>query len=250
MLSSGGGILLEGDDGGGDVLQGKRAQTGNLPARNDGAPRLAAESSKLRVVSAAVYHDLREKILKEAAGYHERFPLKEGLAKEELRTMLGRFVNHRLFTLVLKDLEKSGVIAVDRENMRLAGHRVNLAGELETLRGEIGGLYQGAGLAPPSRREVLEKFADPKNRAINVINVMLKEGELIKVSEDLYFHREPIAKLREDYRELLRREGKATPASFRELTGLSRKFIIPLMEYFDMAKLTIRAGEHRILRET
>jgi selenocysteine-specific elongation factor len=164
--------------------------------------------------------------------------------------MVGRFVNHRLFTLVLKDMEKSGVIAIDRENVRLAGHRVNLAGELETLRGEIGGLYRAAGLTPPTRREILEKFADPKNRAINVMNVMFKEGELVKVSEDLYFHREAIDKLREDYRDLLKREGKASPASFRELTGLSRKFIIPLMEYFDMAKLTIRAGEHRILRET
>jgi selenocysteine-specific elongation factor len=79
--------------------------------------------------------------------------------------------------------------------------------------------------------------------------VMTREGELVRISEDLNFHRDILARLREDYRKLLEREGKATPASFRELTGLTRKFIIPLMEYFDMAKLTVRTGEYRILRE-
>ncbi|MCX5844915.1 MAG: SelB C-terminal domain-containing protein [Deltaproteobacteria bacterium] len=78
---------------------------------------------------------------------------------------------------------------------------------------------------------------------------MFKEGSLIKINEDLYFHREVLLRLRENYKNLLLRDGKATPASFKELTGLSRKFIIPLMEYFDIAKLTIRAGDHRILRE-
>ncbi len=208
------------------------------------------EGDEFRVVSASVYGDLRERILGEAASYHERFPLKDGLPKEELRTTLGRFVNPRLFTVVLRDLEKAGKIAMDREKVRIAGHRVNLEGELETLHGEINGLYRAAGLTPPSIREVLEKFADRKSKAVNVTNVMLKEGALVKVNEEMYFHRDVIDKLREDYRKLLLKDGKATPATFKELTGLSRKFIIPLMEHFDMTKLTIRAGDHRILRET
>ena len=45
------------------------------------------------------------------------------------------------------------------------------------------------------------------------------------------------------------RDGQATPTSFKDLTGLSRKYVIPLMEYFDMNKLTVRVGDHRILRE-
>jgi selenocysteine-specific elongation factor len=56
-------------------------------------------------------------------------------------------------------------------------------------------------------------------------------------------------KLREDYTAALAKDGKATPATFKDLTGLSRKYIIPLMEYFDATKLTIRVGDHRTLRE-
>ena len=78
---------------------------------------------------------------------------------------------------------------------------------------------------------------------------MLKDGSLIKINEDLNFDQEVLAKLREDYKNMLLREGKSSPASFKELTGLSRKYIIPLLEYYDMTKLTVRSGEHRILRE-
>ena len=202
-----------------------------------------------RIVSLSIYENLQEKILQETRAYHEKFPLKEGLPKEEMKTTIGRFVSPRLFNMALKGLEKNEKIVIDRENIRLPGHSVNLEGELEELREEIATLYLNAGLTPPSIREVREKFADRKVQAESVFNVMLREGVLINVSEDLYFYRDALEKLREDYKNLLLKEGKATPASFKELTGLSRKFIIPLMEYFDTTKLTIRAGEHRILRE-
>jgi len=95
----------------------------------------------------------------------------------------------------------------------------------------------------------LEKFAEQKPRVSSVLSVMLKDGSLIKINEDLCFDQAALARLREDYKSLLLKNGKATPATFKELTGLSRKFIIPLLEYFDMTKLTVRSGEHRILRE-
>ena len=92
-------------------------------------------------------------------------------------------------------------------------------------------------------------FAARKAQAANVLDVMLKEGLLLKVTADLCFDSKAIGKLRSAYKDLLVKTGKADPAGFKELTGLSRKFIIPLMEYFDMTKLTIRAGEYRILRD-
>jgi selenocysteine-specific elongation factor len=181
--------------------------------------------------------------------YHERYPLKEGMSKEELRSTAGQFARQRLFNMAVRELEKKGEVVVERENIRLSAHRVNLKGELEDLRSKIGETYMDAGLTPPTIKELMEKLAGQRSLAESVINVMLKEGSLIKINEDLYFHKEVLARLREDYKALLVRDGKATPATMKELTGLSRKFIIPLMEYFDITKLTIRAGDHRILRE-
>jgi selenocysteine-specific elongation factor len=95
----------------------------------------------------------------------------------------------------------------------------------------------------------MEALKGKKAEVLSVLGVLLNEGVLVKVTEDLFFHSEPMGKLKEDYTAALVREGKATPATFKDLTGLSRKYIIPLMEYFDATKLTIRVGDHRTLRE-
>jgi selenocysteine-specific elongation factor len=207
------------------------------------------DREEIRAISCKIYQDLQEKLFSDIRTFHEKFPLQEGMSREELRTKVGSFVGPKLFNAVMRDLEKSGRIIIDRENLRLPDHRVNLQGEMEDLRQAIAGLYRKAGLTPPSFKEVMEKFAEQKSRVSSVLNVMLKDGSLIKISEDLNFDQEVLAKLREDYKNMLLREGKSSPASFKELTGLSRKYIIPLLEYYDMTKLTVRSGEHRILRE-
>jgi selenocysteine-specific elongation factor len=209
------------------------------------------DRDEMRVLSYPVYEAFQAEILRELRGYHERNPLREGLSREELRTTLerGDGVGQKVFTMALRDLEKREEIIAEKEMIRLTGHRVHLKGEMEELREELSIVYRDGGLAPPTVREVLERFADRKKEVASLIQVMTREGVLVRISEDLNFHRDALAKLREDYRRLLIRDVQATPASFKELTGLSRKFIIPLMEYFDMTKLTMRAGDHRILRE-
>ncbi|MGZ3577389.1 MAG: selenocysteine-specific translation elongation factor [Syntrophales bacterium] len=210
---------------------------------------VVVDTDESRIVSASIYQNLQDRIILEMRAYHERYPLKEGISKEELRSTAGQFARQRLFNMAVRELEKRGEIVVERENLRLSAHRVDLKGELEDLRNKIGETYMDAGITPPTIKELMEKFAGQRGLAESVISVMLKEGSLIKINEDLYFHKEVLTRLREDYKALLVRDGKATPASMKELTGLSRKFIIPLMEYFDITKLTIRAGDHRILRE-
>ncbi|MGZ6276900.1 MAG: selenocysteine-specific translation elongation factor [Syntrophales bacterium] len=210
---------------------------------------VVVDTDESRIVSASIYQNLQDRILLEMRAYHERYPLKEGISKEELRSTAGQFARQRLFNMAVRELEKRGEIVVEKENIRLSAHRVDLKGELEDLRNKIGETYMDAGITPPTIKELMEKFAGQRSLAESVISVMLKEGSLIKINEDLYFHKEVLTRLREDYKALLVRDGKATPASMKELTGLSRKFIIPLMEYFDITKLTIRAGDHRILRE-
>lgn len=207
------------------------------------------DADELRVVSVSLYQNLQKLILQELNAYHEKNPLKEGILKEELRNAAGQLVSQKLFNMALKELENSGAIVVERENIRVSGHRVDLHGDMGDLRTEIADIYIEAGLTPPTIKEVMGKFTQQKKTVESVVNVMLKEGTLIKINEELYFHKEILHSLRGDYKALLLKNGKATPASFKELTGLSRKFIIPLMEYFDITKLTIRAGDHRILRE-
>jgi selenocysteine-specific elongation factor len=209
------------------------------------------DRDETRVLSGPVYAHLLTRIISELKGYHERVPLQRGISREELRTTLGMDdgAGQKIFGMALRELEKRGELIAEKDHVRLSGHHVQLKGEMEDLRASIAGVYSREGLSPPTVKELQERFSDRKKEIASLIQVMTREGELVRISEDLNFHRDILARLREDYRKFLEREGKATPASFRELTGLTRKFIIPLMEYFDMAKLTVRTGEYRILRE-
>jgi selenocysteine-specific elongation factor len=207
------------------------------------------DREETRIVSFPAYQQLKEELLREIGLYHQRFPLKEGVPKEELRTTAGQEIETKLFNMALKELENEKKILADREHVRLAAHRVDLKGNLGDLGGRIETIYREAQLTPPSVKEVMEALKGKKAESASVFGVLLNEGVLVKVTEELYFHSEAIGKLREDYTAALTRDGKATPATFKDLTGLSRKYIIPLMEYFDATKLTIRVGDHRTLRE-
>ena len=201
------------------------------------------------VISAYFFHQLEELITKNLDVYHKKNPLQEGISKEELKASLGHVFSPKLFNMAMSSLNKKGTVVSDKNNVRLSGYQVQLGDELDSLRQAIGKIYNEAGLTPPSLTDVVGKFKDQKAKAQSIINLMLKDGDLIKINEELCFAREALEKLRGDYKALLIKDGKATPASFKGLTGLSRKFIIPLMEYFDMNKLTVRVGDHRILRE-
>lgn len=207
------------------------------------------DSDDTTVISAYFFNKLEEMIVNNVTDYHKKNPLKGGMSKEELKGSLENDIPPKLFNMVLNSLNKKGTIASDKDNVRMAKHQVELAGDLDSLRQDIAGIYNRAGLAPPSLNDVVNNFKDRKAKANSIISLMLKEGDLIKINEELCFSRDHLNKLQNDYTQMLIKDGKATPASFKELTGLSRKYIIPLMEYFDMNKLTVRVGDHRVLRK-
>ncbi|MBN2687345.1 MAG: selenocysteine-specific translation elongation factor [Deltaproteobacteria bacterium] len=210
---------------------------------------LLLDRDQLSVVSYHAYQRLQGAIIRDTVSYHKLFPLKEGYPKEELRITIGRYIDVKLFNRAVRDLEKEGAITVEKDLIRIPDHRVNLKGELDELRNEIEAIYRNAELTPPSWKELAERYLHRKRELDNVVSVMLQEGILVKINEDMYFHILPFTRLKNDYREFLVRNETATPALFRDLTGLSRKYTIPLMEYFDRTKMTIRVGDHRVLRE-
>jgi selenocysteine-specific elongation factor len=207
------------------------------------------DSEETTVISANFFNQLEEIVIRIITAYHKKNPLKEGISKEELKVSLENDVSPKLFNMVMGSLNKKETVISDKDNVRLAKHHVELAGDLDSLRQDIARIYNEAGLTPSSLTEVINKFGSRKAKAQSIINLMLKEGDLIKINEELCFSRKSLDNLQNDYAKMLIKDGLATPASFKELTGLSRKYIIPLMEYFDMNKLTVRVGDHRVLRK-
>jgi len=211
---------------------------------------LVVESEKQRMVEATVYEGLKAKALESLERFHADNPLKPGLAKEELRARLHRGLDQKLFQFLLNDLLKSGRMEQDQAVIRLAGHRVALKEDENRLRLELEKLYRDAGLAVPTLKEALARFdSAPPNLVREVFDMLEQQGVLARINADLYCHVEVLAELKHAILAYFTEQSELDAPAFKTLTGVSRKFAIPLLEYFDRVKVTMRVGDKRILRE-
>lgn len=189
----------------------------------------------------------REEILETIGRYHEDFPLRVGLQKEELRSRTVGARNPRLFGYVVSLLNKEGLVIQDKEIIRLRDHQVTLAQDQEETRRELEETYERSGLQPPYFKEIKNKLSG--NKGSEILELMVKDGILVKIKEDLYFHHRPLGDLKNRLVEYLREHGEITAPEFKDITGVSRKYAIPLLEYFDRIQITVRVGDSRVLRK-
>jgi selenocysteine-specific elongation factor len=120
--------------------------------------------------------------------------------------------------------------------------------DLAGLRVKISDMLFHGGIEPPTLKEICEGLRKEEKTVLEHLGSLAREGRVVKVKGELFYAAEPLASIREKLITFLRERGEITPGEFREVTGLSRKFMIPLLEYFDQEKLTIRVGEKRVLR--
>jgi selenocysteine-specific elongation factor len=198
-------------------------------------------------IHAGHYEKAREEILNTLTRYHRDSPLKVGLLKEELRSRTVGSNNPKLFNALINQLTQEEVIVQEKELLRLKEHKVTLAQDQEEVRQQIEEIYRKSGIQPPYFKEIKEKF--PGSTATDVLGVMVKDGVLIKVKEDLYFHSDVIEELKNRLVGYLKDMGEIDTPQFKEMTNASRKYTIPLLEYFDITQLTMRVGDKRMLRK-
>jgi selenocysteine-specific elongation factor len=199
-------------------------------------------------VSRAAFGSLKEKIQAELQGYLNENPLKDGIGKEELKSRLPRRSDPRFFGPLLSALEKEGKAVVERELVKLPGRKgAASAGESGLQTGIAEALRRG-GAEPPTIREYCDRFRCTEKAALEHLNFLSRTGTAVKVKSDLFYHAESLAAIREKLVSFLQAKGEISPQEFRDLTGLSRKYMIPLLEFFDGERLTIRVGEKRVLR--
>jgi len=200
-------------------------------------------------ISQESFASLKANLFAGLEGYLEENPMKEGIGKEELKSHIPRRSDMRFFGPVLSALEKEGRALVDRDLVKIPGRRVadDQAGA-DLLKAVEDALLAG-GAEPPTVKELLQSLRLGEKELMEHLNLLVRNERLVKVKNDLFYAPGPLAEIRERLRGYLAEKGEITPPEFRELTGLSRKFMMPLLEYFDQEKLTIRVGDKRLLRK-
>ena len=211
---------------------------------------LVVDSENQRLLAASVAETVNRQIIALLTAFHLKNPLKSGLAKEELRSQLRPTVDQKVLSALLGSLAKKGLIEQVGAEVKLTGHTVTLQVNEQEMERNIGELYRQAELSPPNLKEVLAAFAEfPEKQIRQVIDLLLAKGTLIKINESLCFDAPAIQQLQEAVVAFIRKEGEIDAPRFKELTALTRKFSIPLLEYFDKIKLTIRIDDKRVLRK-
>jgi selenocysteine-specific elongation factor len=201
-----------------------------------------------RFLSRESLSDLTRQVLELLGRYHQEFPLRAGLNKEELKSRIPPLADPKLLSRVLDSLLTAKKVGLERDEVRLAEHRPRLAGEQQAMETRLKAAYFEGGLTPPNLKDVLAALSGTPAEKREVLDLVVKKGDLVRVKSDLFFHREALERVRDLLLTHFRGHEMLTTQEFKEQTGLSRKYLIPLLEYFDLKGLTMRVGESRVLR--
>jgi len=197
------------------------------------------------------FEQLAGEVVQQLKSFHQSNPLMSGIAKEDLR---GRIRDRKkqqpssaVFNALLRHLEAQGKIEVRDEAVRQAGREIELNPEEAAARQQIVHAFESAGLAVPAASDVLAHLTIDHDRAAKILQMLLKEKVLVKVAEDLIFHSAALAGLRDLLARQKEKNDRINVGIFKELTGLTRKYAIPLLEYLDRERVTRRQGDERII---
>lgn len=201
-----------------------------------------------RYLSAEVFDGMQARALALLAAFHAREPLKEGISLEELKRRLWAELDPKLYARLTQALIERGKVERVEELLRLAGRGRSLTVAQAGARERLLARLSAAGLGPPTVDALALELGLPAARVVALLNVCAAEGGVVKVSEGLYFDRAAVDGLEARLLSYLRESKEIATQAFKGLVGQSRKFVIPLSEYFDRQKVTLRVGEKRVLR--
>jgi len=193
-------------------------------------------------VDRAWFQATRDRLVKTVREFHQKNPLLPGVARQDLR---GRDLQDAPAFLMDALIADAKDIVAEGETVRSRGHKLVLKEDEEQARAAIERAFDETGLAVPSLPEVLAKSGVEAARARSLLQILLREKRLVRIGDDLVFHQSAIEKLRAML--AVRKGSRFGVPSFKEWTGVSRKYAIPLLEYLDREKITRREGDERVV---
>ncbi len=195
------------------------------------------------VVSVHLLDEWIEELQEILEAYHQEYPLRSGYPKEELRSRLWKNLSPRLYQALLDSWAGERQIAILGQNIALPGHEITLSDEQREQVHQLSNRLSEQAFSPPTPEEIQEILGDD----LDLLQYTFQQGLLVKVNEDLYFSRESVDNAWEILESYLQEHEEITIGQARDLLDTSRRFCLPLLEYFDRQKKTRRLGDLRVL---
>jgi selenocysteine-specific elongation factor len=210
---------------------------------------VAASSNPLLLIARQAFDDLAKQVRALLKEFHQRSPLESGMGREEIREKVFAHLPAEIFRAVIAYLTERNEVVAEKDLLRLSTHRVALSPEEQAAKDHLLELFARADLQPMSLEEAIARagpqFGIDAARAQRFAQMLINSGELVRVA-DLIFHRSALDGLRGMLQKYKAEHGpKLDVGAFKDLTGVSRKYAIPLLEYLDRQRVTRRVGDAR-----
>jgi len=211
------------------------------------APAPSAEVFRVGdlLVHLPAMEELKSLIIDVVGGFHKKNPLVAGISKEELRDRTR--ASSEAFTAALDTLVRERKLEAAGEIVHLPGRGVVMKDEEAESQKIIERAFASAGLKAPALKDVLAGLKVDKVRAQKIVTLLLRDKVLVKISEDLVFHRDALQELRQRLLSEKAKSPKIDVGRFKDMTGVTRKYAIPLLEYLDREHVTRRVGDERVI---
>jgi selenocysteine-specific elongation factor len=194
------------------------------------------------LIHKTFFDSFREKVLQTLRDFHSKNPLKPGMPKEELRVKLT--IEPRLFSGLITSLKD---LVMEKEIIRLRTFSTVLSHAEETLKAKILELIQKGVFQPPSKEELSQSLKLDQKHLSDILKLMVKEGSLVRISDSMYLTSPVYNTMIESLKNFFSKKPEMTVAEFRDILNTTRKYALPILEYLDSNKVTLRVGDIRKL---
>ncbi len=197
-------------------------------------------------ITQALLGSLRERMVNSTAELHDANPLKAGIEKEALRQRVDADMKPEVFEALLRSAASVGALEVETGRVRVAGQGRTLS---ERELGEKNGILEAIrdrGFSPPLFKELMERFDLDRGKLRDLIGILLEEGQIEQVNPDYFLFKGKLEEAEKRIRSTIAERGRLGVSDVREMLGASRKYAIPLLEFFDRKRVTRREGDYRI----
>ncbi len=179
--------------------------------------------------------------------FHQTQPLVHGISREELKARVFGDASALVFQNAIDHLVTQKKLAVAQDVIHEFGRQVTLKADEEQMRARISDRFLSLGLTVPPPDELFDSLKLERNTARKILQLLLKENVLVRINDEIVVHRGVIDKLIADVKQLKSKTPKLGVTEFKDLTGVTRKYAIPLLEYLDRQRITRRVGEDRLI---
>lgn len=223
----------------------------DVPAIQNAVKALEQKGAIVQHESILIHSDavnaIRASIDKILNAFHKRNPLKTGMPKEEVRAQLGfesqrLKIDQKIFNALTAAMNN---IVMDKDLMRLSFFKVSLSEVDKGIETKILNMLEQSGFQPPLKEEIAKALNLQQKQLDDILKLMAKQGSLVRVNETMYITKAVYEKIIDALKNFFSKKKEMTIAEFRDILNTSRKYAVPILEYLDTQRITMRVGDVR-----